>query len=59
MTDQAGSDIPDELEQAAEPFEPEAPAHLDPDAETVVHDEDLDEEAVVDEKEPALDEPAT
>ncbi|NPC41928.1 hypothetical protein [Nocardioides sp. zg-1230] len=59
MTDQAGSDIPDELEQAAEPFEPEAPAHLDPDAETVVHDEDLDEEAVVDEEEPALDEPAT
>lgn len=59
MTEQAGSDIPDELEQAAEPFEPEAPAHLDPDAETVVHDEDLDEEAVVDEEEPALDEPAT
>ena len=59
MTDHAGNETPDELEQAAEPFEPEAPAHLDPDAETVVHDEDLDEEAVVDEEEPALDEPAT
>jgi hypothetical protein len=60
MTDQAGDDTPDELEQAAEPFEPEAPAHLDPDAETVVHDEDLDEEALVDEAEAALnDQPAT
>jgi hypothetical protein len=59
MTDQAGNETPDELEQAAEPFEPEAPAHLDPDAETVVHDEDLDEEAVVDEEVPALDEPAS
>ena len=34
-----------------EPFEPEAPSHLDPDAEEVVHDIDLDEEAVVDEAE--------
>ena len=60
MTDQAGDDTPDELEQATEPFEPEAPAHLDPDAETVVHDEDLDEEALVDEAESALDDqPAT
>jgi hypothetical protein len=59
MTDHAGNDVPDDLEQVAEPFEPEAPAHLDPDAETVVHDEDLDEEAVVDEEEPELDEPAT
>ncbi len=36
MTDQAADDTTDEPEQAAEPFEPEAPAHLDPDAETVV-----------------------
>ena len=34
-----------------EAFEPEAPSHLDPDAEEVVHDVDLDEEAVVDEAE--------
>ncbi|WP_299930760.1 hypothetical protein [uncultured Nocardioides sp.] len=59
MTDQAGTDAPDELEQAGEPFEPEAPAHLDPDAEAVVHDEDLDEEALVDESDPAPDQPAT
>jgi hypothetical protein len=59
MTDQAGDDTPDELEQVTEPFEPEAPAHLDPDAETVVHEEDLDEEALVDEADSALDQPAT
>jgi hypothetical protein len=40
---------PDEPEQPADPFEPEAPAHVDPDAETIVHDEDADQEAVVDE----------
>ena len=59
MTDQPGSDTPDELDQAAESFEPEAPAHLDPDAETVVHHEDVDEEAVVDESDPAPDQPAS
>lgn len=58
MTDQAGNDTPNDLEQAAEAFEPEAPAHLDPDAEAIVHDEDLDEEAVVDEEEPSPTEPS-
>lgn len=46
-------------DQSAEAFEPEAPSHLDPDAETVVHDEDLDEEALVDEAESLPDLPAT
>jgi hypothetical protein len=40
-----------------DPFEPEAPAHVDPDEETIVHDEDLDDEAVVDEVDPATDQP--
>lgn len=38
-----------------EAFEPEAPSHLDPDAEEVVHDIDVDEEAVVDEAEGPAD----
>ena len=41
---------PDDL-PADEAFEPEAPSHLDPDAEEVVHVVDVDEEAVVDETE--------
>lgn len=45
----------DEIEQPADPFEPEAPAHVDPDAETIVHDEDRDQEAVVDEADPATE----
>ncbi len=49
--------LPDEAAQPEDPFEPEAPAHLDPDEETVVHDEDLDDEAVVDETEPAPGQP--
>lgn len=44
------TDVPDE---ELEPFEPEAPAHQDPDAETVVHTDHPDEEAVVDEADPA------
>ena len=42
-------------EAAAEAFEPEAPSHLDPDAEEAVHDIDVDEEAVVDETEGPAD----
>ncbi len=38
-----------ELDQPVDPFEPEAPAHLDPDAETAAHLSDADEEAVIDE----------
>ena len=40
--------------QPADPFEPEAPAHVDPDPETVAHDEDLDDEAIADEVDPVL-----
>lgn len=51
-------EVPDDAtEQPADPFEPEAPAHVDPDAETIVHDEDVDDEAVVDEADPAPDQP--
>jgi hypothetical protein len=51
-------EVPDDVtEQPADPFEPEAPAHVDPDAETIVHDEDVDDEAVVDEADPAPDQP--
>jgi hypothetical protein len=46
-------DAPEETE----PYEPEAPAHDDPDAETIVHVEDLDDEAVVDESDPAPEQP--
>ena len=48
----------DEIEQPADPFEPEAPAHVDPDAEAIAHDEDPDEEAVVDEAGPGTERPA-
>jgi hypothetical protein len=51
-------EVPDDAtEQPADPFEPEAPAHVDPDAETIVHDEDVDDEAVVDEADTAPDQP--
>lgn len=49
-TNDPTADVPDE---EFEPFEPEAPAHQDPDAETVVHADHPDEEAVVDEADPA------
>jgi hypothetical protein len=49
--------LPDDATEAEDPFEPEAPAHLDPDEETIVHVEDLDDEAVVDEAEPAPEQP--
>ena len=49
--------FPDDVTPAEDPFEPEAPAHADPDEETVVHDEDLDDEAVVDEVEHTPEEP--
>jgi hypothetical protein len=51
-----GPDVP---EQPADPFEPEAPAHLEPDGETIVHDEDLDQEDLVDEPAPAPDQPSS
>ena len=35
------------LEQPADPFEPEAPAHIDPDAEDIVHESDRDPEVLV------------
>ena len=44
-----------EPEQPADPFEPEAPAHLDPDAETSAHRED--DEPDVDGAEPAPPQP--
>jgi hypothetical protein len=44
--------------QPADPFEPEAPAHLDPDEETIVHASDADEEAAVDEAVPTPSSPA-
>lgn len=46
------SEEPD-LEQPEDPFEPEAPAHDDPDPEAIVHALDGDEEAAVDEADPA------
>jgi hypothetical protein len=49
--------LPEDAAPPEDPFEPEAPAHVDPDAETIVHDEDLDDEAVVDEVEPATEQP--
>jgi hypothetical protein len=51
-------EVPEDVtEQPADPFEPEAPAHVDPDAETIVHDEDVDDEAVVDEADPSPGQP--
>jgi hypothetical protein len=47
----------DLLDDEFEPYEPEAPAHQDPDAETVVHVDHPDEEAVVDEADLALQQP--
>jgi hypothetical protein len=47
----------DVLDDEFEPYEPEAPAHQDPDAETVVHVDHPDEEAVVDEVDLAPQEP--
>ena len=44
--------------QPADPFEPEAPAHVDPDLETVADDEDLDEEATADEADPTPPQPS-
>ena len=49
---------PDVLDDEFEPYEPEAPAHDDPDAETIVHVEDRDAEAVIDESDPAPEQPA-
>ena len=53
-TNDPTADTPDE---EFEPYEPEAPAHQDPDAETVVHADHPDEEAVVDEADPAPQQP--
>jgi hypothetical protein len=47
-----------ELEQPVDPFEPEAPAHDDPDPEAIVDALDADEEALVDEADPAPGRPA-
>ena len=44
---------PEQPDQPADPFEPEAPAHDDPDPEAIVHALDGDEEAAVDEADPA------
>ncbi len=54
-TDAPTPETPDDtgVTQPADPFEPEAPAHVDPDQETVAHDEDLDDEATADEADPA------
>ena len=43
--------------QPADPFEPEAPAHVDPDPETAAH-RDHDEEATVDGADPAPPQPS-
>ena len=47
-----------EPEQPADPFEPEAPAHIDPDAETAAHQGHDDEEAAVDGADPAPPQPS-
>lgn len=52
MPDDIGDTPPDD------PFEPEAPAHLDPDPETIAHDEDLDDEATADEAAPIPHQPS-
>ena len=47
MTAEHPEDQDDLLDQPVDPFEPEAPAHLDPDAEDIVHASDLDPEVLV------------
>lgn len=47
-----------DLDQPADPFEPEAPAHLDPDAETAAHLDDADEESAVDGADPGPQQPS-
>ena len=55
----AEPDMPGEAgtPQPADPFEPEAPAHIDPDPETSAHRDD-DEEATVDGADPAPPQPS-
>ncbi|HSU02144.1 MAG TPA: hypothetical protein VLK03_06305 [Nocardioides sp.] len=47
MTTDQPEDEGDLFEQPADPFEPEAPAHLDPDTEDIVHADDPDPEVLV------------
>lgn len=58
MTIDAPNPDDTDVTQPADPFEPEAPAHVDPDPETVAHDEDLDDEATADEAPPAPRQPS-
>ncbi len=55
MTTDQPEDEGDLFEQPADPFEPEAPAHLDPDAETLAHEDD---ESTVDGADPAPPQPS-
>jgi hypothetical protein len=57
--DDAEPDMPGEAgsPQPADPFEPEAPAHIDPDPETAAH-RDADDEAVVDGADPSPPQPS-
>ena len=57
--DDAQPDMPGEAgsPQPSDPFEPEAPAHLDPDPETAAH-RDEDDEATVDGADPAPPQPS-
>jgi hypothetical protein len=55
----AGDAGPDtEPDQPVDPFEPEAPAHLDPDEETAAHRAGADEESTVDDADPAAPQPS-
>jgi hypothetical protein len=54
--DDAGPDT--DLDQPADPFEPEAPAHLDPDPETAAHHAGADEGSAVDGADPAPPQPS-
>jgi hypothetical protein len=57
--DDARPDMPGEAgsPQPSDPFEPEAPAHVDPDPETVAHRDD-DHEATIDGADPTPPQPS-
>ncbi len=59
-TDAPQPETPDDtgVTQPADPFEPEAPAHVDPDPEAVADEEDVDDEAAVEGADPTPPQPS-
>ncbi|MDZ5661574.1 hypothetical protein SFC79_07330 [Nocardioides sp. S-58] len=56
---QAPTDVDiDAEDESTDRLEPEAPAHVDPDPEAVVHDGDRDDEAVVEGADPTPPQPS-